>query len=115
MGCGGRGRAQPHLFLPPSLWLQVTELAPLGSLLDRLRKHQGHFLLGTLSRYAVQVAEGMGYLESKRFIHRDLAARNLLLATRDLVKIGDFGLMRALPQNDDHYVMQEHRKVPFAW
>ncbi|XP_035874158.1 activated CDC42 kinase 1 isoform X10 [Phyllostomus discolor] len=93
----------------------VTELAPLGSLLDRLRKHQGHFLLGTLSRYAVQVAEGMGYLESKRFIHRDLAARNLLLATRDLVKIGDFGLMRALPQNDDHYVMQEHRKVPFAW
>lgn len=89
----------------------VTELAPLGSLLDRLRKHQGHFLLGTLSRYAVQVAEGMGYLESKRFIHRDLAARNLLLATRDLVKIGDFGLMRALPQNDDHYVMQEHRKV----
>ncbi|XP_051841472.1 activated CDC42 kinase 1 isoform X1 [Antechinus flavipes] len=93
----------------------VTELAPLGSLLDRLRKHQGHFLLGTLSRYAVQVAEGMGYLEAKRFIHRDLAARNLLLATRDLVKIGDFGLMRALPQNDDHYVMQEHRKVPFAW
>ncbi|XP_045439839.1 activated CDC42 kinase 1 isoform X12 [Pipistrellus kuhlii] len=93
----------------------VTELAPLGSLLDRLRKHQGHFLLGTLSRYAVQVAEGMGYLESKRFIHRDLAARNLLLAARDLVKIGDFGLMRALPQNDDHYVMQEHRKVPFAW
>uniref|UniRef100_F6V8I3 Activated CDC42 kinase 1 n=1 Tax=Ornithorhynchus anatinus TaxID=9258 RepID=F6V8I3_ORNAN len=93
----------------------VTELAPLGSLLDRLRKHQGHFLLGTLSRYAVQVAEGMGYLEAKRFIHRDLAARNLLLASRDLVKIGDFGLMRALPQNDDHYVMQEHRKVPFAW
>nr|XP_014434055.1 activated CDC42 kinase 1 [Pelodiscus sinensis] len=23
--------------------------------------------------------------------------------------------MRALPKNDDHYVMQEHRKVPFAW
>lgn len=57
----------------------------------------------------------MAYLESKRFIHRDLAARNILLAANDLVKIGDFGLMRALPKNDDHYVMQEHRKVPFAW
>ncbi|XP_053163705.1 activated CDC42 kinase 1 isoform X2 [Hemicordylus capensis] len=93
----------------------VTELAPLGSLLDRLRKNQGHFLISTLCQYAIQIARGMAYLESKRFIHRDLAARNILLATNDLVKIGDFGLMRALPKNDDHYVMQEHRKVPFAW
>ncbi|XP_074860257.1 activated CDC42 kinase 1 isoform X3 [Carettochelys insculpta] len=93
----------------------VTELAPLGSLLDRLRKNQGHFLISTLCSYAVQIAKGMAYLESKRFIHRDLAARNILLASDHLVKIGDFGLMRALPKNDDHYVMQEHRKVPFAW
>ncbi|KAM8805211.1 activated CDC42 kinase 1 isoform 2-T2 [Eudromia elegans] len=93
----------------------VTELAPLGSLLDRLRKNQGHFLISTLCQYAIQVAKGMAYLESKRFIHRDLAARNILLASNELVKIGDFGLMRALPKNDDHYVMQEHRKVPFAW
>ncbi|XP_032633179.1 activated CDC42 kinase 1 isoform X4 [Chelonoidis abingdonii] len=93
----------------------VTELAPLGSLLDRLRKNQGHFLISTLCQYSVQIAKGMAYLESKRFIHRDLAARNILLASTDLVKIGDFGLMRALPKNDDHYVMQEHRKVPFAW
>ncbi|XP_075274224.1 activated CDC42 kinase 1 isoform X5 [Opisthocomus hoazin] len=93
----------------------VTELAPLGSLLDRLRKNQGHFLISTLCQYAIQVAKGMAYLESKRFIHRDLAARNILLASSELVKIGDFGLMRALPKNDDHYVMQEHRKVPFAW
>ncbi|XP_062832973.1 activated CDC42 kinase 1 isoform X3 [Anolis carolinensis] len=93
----------------------VTELAPLGSLLDRLRKNQGHFLIATLCHYAIQIAKGMAYLESKRFIHRDLAARNILLAANDLVKIGDFGLMRALPKNDDHYVMQEHRKVPFAW
>ncbi|XP_070609913.1 activated CDC42 kinase 1 isoform X2 [Erythrolamprus reginae] len=93
----------------------VTELAPLGSLLDRLRKNQGHFLLATLCHYAIQIARGMAYLESRRFIHRDLAARNILLAASDLVKIGDFGLMRALPKNNDHYIMQEHRKVPFAW
>ncbi|XP_064194904.1 activated CDC42 kinase 1 isoform X2 [Anguilla rostrata] len=93
----------------------VTELAPLGSMLDRLRKNQGHFLISTLCQYAIQIANGMAYLESKRFIHRDLAARNILLASGELVKIGDFGLMRALPKNDDHYVMQEHRKVPFAW
>uniref|UniRef100_A0A8C2IGW0 Tyrosine kinase, non-receptor, 2a n=1 Tax=Cyprinus carpio TaxID=7962 RepID=A0A8C2IGW0_CYPCA len=93
----------------------VTELAPLGSLLDRLRKRQGHILISVLCHYTVQIACGMAYLESRRFIHRDLAARNILLASNDLIKIGDFGLMRALPKNDDHYVMQEHHKVPFAW
>ncbi|XP_031415365.1 tyrosine kinase, non-receptor, 2b isoform X2 [Clupea harengus] len=93
----------------------VTELAPLGSLLERLRKNHGHFLISTLCQYAIQISNGMAYLETKRFIHRDLAARNILLASSELVKIGDFGLMRALPHNDDHYVMQEHRKVPFAW
>ncbi|XP_051555598.1 activated CDC42 kinase 1-like isoform X3 [Myxocyprinus asiaticus] len=93
----------------------VTELAPLGSMLDRLRKTLGHFLISTLCQYAIQISNGMAYLESKRFIHRDLAARNILLASSELVKIGDFGLMRALPKNNDHYVMQEHRKVPFAW
>uniref|UniRef100_UPI00358F6B3B activated CDC42 kinase 1 n=1 Tax=Myxine glutinosa TaxID=7769 RepID=UPI00358F6B3B len=93
----------------------VTELAPLGSLLERLRRNHGRFLISTLCRYAVQIATGMAHLESRRFIHRDLAARNILLASNDCVKIGDFGLMRALPRNHDHYVMAEHRKVPFAW
>lgn len=106
---------QTMLYLLFPLTLQVTELAPFGSLLDRLRKNQGHFLISTLCQYAIQIANGMAYLESRRFIHRDLAARNILLASSELVKIGDFGLMRALPSNDDHYVMQEHRKVPFAW
>lgn len=65
--------------------------------------------------YYVFFFTGMAYLESKRFIHRDLAARNVLLASAEKIKIGDFGLMRALPSQEDHYVMTEHKKVPFAW
>ncbi|KAK9527504.1 hypothetical protein VZT92_014061 [Zoarces viviparus] len=93
----------------------VAELAPLGSLLDRLRKRQGHILISSLCNYAVQVACGMAYLEQRRFLHRDLAARNVLLSTNETVKIGDFGLMRALPSHTDHYVMEEGHKIPFPW
>ncbi|XP_006627639.1 non-receptor tyrosine-protein kinase TNK1 [Lepisosteus oculatus] len=93
----------------------VTELAPLGALYDTLRARCGEFPLARLWLFATQLAAGMAYLESRRFLHRDLAARNVLLASRELVKIGDFGLMKGLSTERDHYVMNTHRRIPFAW
>lgn len=40
----------------------------------------------------------MRYVESKRYIHRDLAARNILVGDNNMVKIGDFGLARAISE-----------------
>ncbi|KAM9426359.1 non-receptor tyrosine-protein kinase TNK1 [Pholidichthys leucotaenia] len=93
----------------------VTELAPLGSLYDTLRSRQYEYPLVRLWLFATQIVAGMDYLEMRRFIHRDLAARNVLLASREVVKIGDFGLMRGLSQEKDHYIMSAHKRIPFAW
>ncbi|KAM6908938.1 non-receptor tyrosine-protein kinase TNK1 [Xenentodon cancila] len=93
----------------------VTELAPLGSLYDTLRSRQFEYPLARLWLFATQIVAGMEYLETRRFIHRDLAARNVLLASKEMVKIGDFGLMRGLSQEKDHYVMSAHKRIPFAW
>ncbi|XP_075968414.1 non-receptor tyrosine-protein kinase TNK1 [Anarhichas minor] len=93
----------------------VTELAPLGSMYDILRSRQYEYPLIRLWLFASQIVAGMDYLETRRFIHRDLAARNILLASREMVKIGDFGLMRGLSQEMDHYVMTAHKRIPFAW
>ncbi|XP_011189037.2 activated Cdc42 kinase Ack [Zeugodacus cucurbitae] len=95
--------------------MMITELAERGSLLDTLRKQCKHTPLTHIWNWSVQIVTGMAYLEHKRFLHRDLACRNVLLASGNKIKIGDFGLMRALPQEDDCYVMSEHKKVPFPW
>ena len=59
----------------------------------------------------------MKYLENRRLIHRDLACRNILVFSRSLVKISDFGLSRALGVGKDYYQtnFNMNLKLPIAW
>lgn len=57
----------------------------------------------------------MEYLHTKRYVHRDLAARNVLVENDRLVKIGDFGLTKSIPEGQLYYHVIESEDSPVYW
>ncbi|XP_055959098.1 LOW QUALITY PROTEIN: epidermal growth factor receptor-like [Patella vulgata] len=78
----------------------ITQLMPLGCLLDYVRKNKDHIGSKVLLNWCTQIAKGMVYLEERGIVHRDLAARNVLLHTPTQVKITDFGLAKLLDYDE---------------
>uniref|UniRef100_A0A8C5C9B1 Tyrosine-protein kinase n=1 Tax=Gadus morhua TaxID=8049 RepID=A0A8C5C9B1_GADMO len=91
----------------------IMEFLPLGSLKE--------YIIGCkigvpqCLLFAGQICQGMEYLQSKRYIHRDLAARNVLVENDNLVKIGDFGLTKHIPEEKEYYRVRDDGESPVFW
>jgi serine/threonine protein kinase len=84
----------------------VTSGAPLllllsfcenGALLNYLQDAKAALKSPTQAakaKMAAEIAAGMAHLIACKFVHRDLAARNVLLDSKKVCKIADFGLSR---------------------
>uniref|UniRef100_A0A1I7VY05 Tyrosine-protein kinase n=1 Tax=Loa loa TaxID=7209 RepID=A0A1I7VY05_LOALO len=92
----------------------VTEYMANGNLVDFLRSRGRHQVEKMqLTQFAVDICEGMKFLEMKNVVHRDLAARNVLLDDELTAKISDFGL--AKHANECHYTESALSKFPIKW
>ena len=68
--------------------LQVSELAPLRSLLECVRDAALRPVFGVqrLCDLAQQICRAMSYLEDRSLVHGDLGARNVLVFSKDKVR-----------------------------
>uniref|UniRef100_A0A1I7TJ14 receptor protein-tyrosine kinase n=1 Tax=Caenorhabditis tropicalis TaxID=1561998 RepID=A0A1I7TJ14_9PELO len=93
----------------------VTEYMANGDLKSFITNQQNEIKMRDLFEFAIDIAEGMNYLHSKKYIHRDLACRNCLLDSLQRVKIADFGLCRKVDAETEMYHQITERDLPVRW
>ncbi|CAH3138826.1 unnamed protein product [Porites lobata] len=67
-----------------------------------------------LTMMATDITNGLAYLAEMKFIHRDVALRNCMVGSGYVVKLGDFGMARAM-YDSDYYRFGRKAMLPVRW
>ena len=86
-----------------------------GDLLTYIRDEYNQPTVKELLTFSIQIANGMSYLSSQKFIHRDLAARNCMLDDDFTVKIADFGLAKDVYESEYYSSDNTKTRLPVKW
>lgn len=99
---------------PPLVIMELMHNGDLKTYLRKIRDTQNVPDASRIVRMAAEIADGMSYLESKKFVHRDLAARNCMVSRELVCKIGDFGMARDIYETD-YYKVGQKGLLPIRW
>lgn len=66
----------------------------------RAREKMGPFPEAVIMSWFAQLVLAVAYIHGKNVLHRDLKAQNVFLTGKNVVKLGDFGISKALAGDD---------------
>ena len=106
----------------PFIMMQYMENGDLNGYLQKFEftyeteklPAKNEITLNALIYMSFQIASGMKYLSSCKFVHRDLAARNILVGVDYTVKIADFGMSQNL-YSAYYYKVRGRIFLPIRW
>jgi serine/threonine protein kinase len=75
-----------------------------GDLRSYISNEKNRPTVRQLITWGIEIADGMEYLSSLKFVHRDLATRNCMLDENLICRISDFGLSRDMIDRDYYLV-----------